>query len=120
MCPKNRGQYKSSQPFSGLVSIRGVFIGYTYVSVMCRLCIGYVSVTRRLRDGAYGQRRGGEGGGVAKGEGGSEEGEMAKGRGETVENTLLTYVSITKKVKILHISTKNTTFVAEKRESVYY
>ena len=24
-------------------SIRGVFTGYSYVSVMCRLCIGYVS-----------------------------------------------------------------------------
>jgi hypothetical protein len=28
--------------------IRGVFMGYTYVSVMCRLCIGYVSVMCRL------------------------------------------------------------------------
>ena len=24
-------------------SIRGVFMGYTYVSGMCRVCIGYVS-----------------------------------------------------------------------------
>ena len=28
-------------------SIRGVFTGYSYVSVMCRLCIGYVSVMYR-------------------------------------------------------------------------
>ena len=29
-------------------SIRGVFTGYSYVSVMCRLCIGYLSEhTRR-------------------------------------------------------------------------
>ena len=27
--------------------IRGVFVGYTYVSGMCRECIGYVSVTCR-------------------------------------------------------------------------
>ena len=30
-------------------SIRGVFTGYSYVSVMCRLCIGYVSVIYRNR-----------------------------------------------------------------------
>ena len=96
-------------------NIRGVFVGYSWDIRMYRLCVGYVSVMCRLRDGAYGQRRGGEGGGgVTKEEG------WQRGRGETVENTLLTYVSITKKVKILHISTKNTTFVAEKRESVYY
>ena len=29
--------------------IHRVFMGYTYVSVMCRLCIGYVSVTCRNR-----------------------------------------------------------------------
>ena len=34
-----------STPFSGLVSIHRVYVGYTYVSVMYRLCIGYVSVT---------------------------------------------------------------------------
>ena len=28
-------------------SIRGIFTGYSYVSVMCRLCIGYVSVMYR-------------------------------------------------------------------------
>ena len=28
-------------------SIRGIFTGYSYVSVMCRLCIGYVSVIYR-------------------------------------------------------------------------
>ena len=28
-------------------SIRRVFMGYSYVSVMCRLCIGYVSVMYR-------------------------------------------------------------------------
>ena len=94
--------------------IRGVFVGYSWDIRMCRLCIGYVSVMCRLYDGAYGQRRGGEVGGVGEGGG------VAKGEGETVENTLLTYVSITKKVKILHISTKNTTFVAEKCESVHY
>ena len=27
--------------------IRGVFTGYTYVSGMCRVCIGYVSGMRR-------------------------------------------------------------------------
>ena len=32
-------------------SIRGVFTGYSYVSVMCRLCIGYVSVIYRNRFG---------------------------------------------------------------------
>ena len=32
-------------------SIRGVFTGYSYVSVMCRLCIGYVSVMYRNRHG---------------------------------------------------------------------
>ena len=32
--------------------IHRVFMGYTYVSVMCRLCIGYVSVTFRNRRGA--------------------------------------------------------------------
>ena len=33
-------------------SIQGVFTGYSYVSVMCRLCIGYVSVICRNRRGA--------------------------------------------------------------------
>ena len=32
--------------------IHRVFMGYTYVSVMCRLCIGYVSVICRNRQGA--------------------------------------------------------------------
>ena len=31
--------------------IRGVFTGYSYVSVMCRLCIGYLSVIYRNRHG---------------------------------------------------------------------
>ena len=32
--------------------IRGVFMGYTYVSGMCRVCIGYVSgICRRNRGG---------------------------------------------------------------------
>ena len=48
MCPKNGGQYIVEYTRS----IRGVFIGYTYVSVMCRLCIGYVSGTRRRKRGA--------------------------------------------------------------------
>ncbi len=30
-------------------SIRGIFTGYSYVSVMCRLCVGYVSVMYRNR-----------------------------------------------------------------------
>ena len=29
--------------------IRGVFMGYTYVSGMCRVCIGYVSGMRRSK-----------------------------------------------------------------------
>ena len=29
------------------LNIRGVFMGYTYVSGMCRVCIGYVSGMRR-------------------------------------------------------------------------
>ena len=29
------------------LGIRGIFTGYSYVSVMCRLCIGYVSVIYR-------------------------------------------------------------------------
>ena len=32
-------------------NIQGVFTGYSYVSVMCRLCIGYVSVIYRLSIG---------------------------------------------------------------------
>ena len=32
--------------------IRGVFVGYTYVSGMCRECIGYVSgIYRKIRGG---------------------------------------------------------------------
>ena len=31
--------------------IRGVFTGYSYVSVMYRLCVGYVSVMYRNRHG---------------------------------------------------------------------
>ena len=51
-------------------SIRGVFIGYTYVSVMCRLCIGYVSGTRRSIWAAKGVAKGvAKEEGVAKGEG---------------------------------------------------
>ena len=34
--------------------IRGVFMGYTYVSGMCRVCIGYVSGTCRRGLGAWG------------------------------------------------------------------
>ena len=32
-------------------SIRGVFMGYSYVSVMCRLCIGYLSEHTRSWEG---------------------------------------------------------------------
>ena len=35
-------------------SIRRVFMGYSYVSVMCRLCVGYVSVMYRNRHDAIG------------------------------------------------------------------
>ena len=35
--------------------IRRVFVGYTYVSVMCRLCIGYVSGMCRNILGAFGK-----------------------------------------------------------------
>ena len=42
-----------------LWGIRGIFMGYSYVSVMCRLCIGYVSVMCRLYDGGN-EERGGE------------------------------------------------------------
>ena len=78
MCPKNGGQYSFSyfrKRYGVFVeytrSIRGVFIGYTYVSVMCRLCIGYVSGTRRSIQAAKGwrKRRGSEGGEMAKEEG---------------------------------------------------
>ena len=34
--------------------IRGVFTEYSYVSVMCRLCIGYVSVIYRNKHGEGG------------------------------------------------------------------
>ena len=34
--------------------IRGVFMGYTYVSGMCRVCIGYVSGKCRRGQGARG------------------------------------------------------------------
>ena len=35
-------------------SIRGVYVGYTYVSGMCRVCIGYVSGKCRRGRGARG------------------------------------------------------------------
>ena len=35
-------------------SIQGVFIEYTYVSGMCRVCIGYVSGIYRKIQGASG------------------------------------------------------------------
>ena len=35
-------------------SIRGVFMGYMYVSGMCRVCIGYVSGKYRSIQGANG------------------------------------------------------------------
>ena len=35
--------------------IRGVFMGYTYVSGMCRVCIGYVSGKCRRRRGGRGE-----------------------------------------------------------------
>ena len=35
--------------FSFFSPMLGVFMGYSYVSVMCRLCIGYVSVIYRNR-----------------------------------------------------------------------
>ncbi len=35
--------------------IRGVFMWYTYVSGMCRVCIGYVSGMYRRRRGAWGE-----------------------------------------------------------------
>ena len=34
--------------------IRGVFTGYSYVSGMCRVCIGYVSGKYRRGRGAWG------------------------------------------------------------------
>ena len=34
--------------------IRGVFMGYTYVSGMCRVCIGYVSGKRGNKRDARG------------------------------------------------------------------
>ena len=36
------------------LDIRGVFTGYSYVSVMYRLCLGYVSVIYRNRLGGWG------------------------------------------------------------------
>jgi hypothetical protein len=47
--------------------IRGVFMGYTYVSGMCRVCIGYVSGKYRNIKGANGglqmaRKQGGHGG----------------------------------------------------------
>ena len=54
MCPKNGGQYIDSHSdfldgvfIEYMWDIRGVFMGYTYVSGMCRVCIGYVSGMRR-------------------------------------------------------------------------
>ena len=46
-----------SSPLEGVFieytrGIRGVFTGYTYVSGMCRVCIAYVSGTRRKTQGA--------------------------------------------------------------------
>ena len=44
--------------------IRGVFMGYTYVSGMCRVCVGYVSgICRRIWGGGNtGREEYGEGG----------------------------------------------------------
>ena len=36
-------------------SIRGVFMGYTYVSGMCRVCIGYVSGMYRNKQEKWGK-----------------------------------------------------------------
>ena len=62
-------------------SIRGVFTGYSYVSVMCRLCIGYVSVIYR---NTLGVGRGKMERGKVKSENGKQkgEGENGKVRGE--------------------------------------
>ena len=53
-CPKNGGQYMLGV-FTGYTwGIRGVFMGYSYVSGMCRVCIGYVSGKYRREWGAWG------------------------------------------------------------------
>ena len=52
MCPKNGGQYRGQYILGYTRGIRGVFMGYTYVSGMCRVCIGYVSGKRRKIQGA--------------------------------------------------------------------
>ena len=53
-CPKNGGQYMLGV-FTGYTwGIRGVFMGYSYVSGMCRVCIGYVSGKYRRGWGAWG------------------------------------------------------------------
>ena len=49
--------FSHSSPLKGVFieymrDIRGVFTGYTYVSGMCRVCIGYVSGTSRKIQGA--------------------------------------------------------------------
>ena len=61
MCPKNGGQYNLMCPKNGgqyimgySRDIHGVFVGYTYVSGMCRVCIGNVSGTYRKEQGASG------------------------------------------------------------------
>ena len=59
MCPKNGGQYSffHRSPLEGVFieytrDIRWVFMGYTYVSGMCRVCVGYVSGKHRKILGA--------------------------------------------------------------------
>ena len=60
MCPKKGGQCSYDyttlccEVFMGyLRDIHGVFMGYTYVSGMCRVYIGYVSgMCRKKRDAA--------------------------------------------------------------------
>ena len=62
MCPKNGGQYIFSsfvfmlEIFMGhMWSIRGVFVVYTYVSGMYRVCIGYVSGMYRNKQEKWGK-----------------------------------------------------------------
>ena len=50
MCPKNGGQYIMGYTRG----IRGVFMGYTYVSGMYRVCIGKVSKATGREGGAMG------------------------------------------------------------------
>ena len=63
-------------------SIRGVFTGYSYVSVMCRLCIGYVSVIYRNRHGVGRGKMEKWKKGKGKSENGKRKGERGKRKGE--------------------------------------